>query len=250
MKIRAVGWLLAAVTAASAGPPFLTDDPEPVEWRHWEVYIASQYANTPGGPSGTAPHVEVNYGAAPNLQLHVIVPMAFARPTGGRFAWGPGDVELGAQFRFVQESRSCPMIGTFPHVELPAGAASHGLGFGHPQVFVPLWLQKSWGPWTTYGGGGYQINPGVGNANSWFGGWEVQRDLNAHWTVGGELYDQTSTAAGGANSSGFNVGGQFNFDDSHHLLFSAGRGFGAAPRFTAYAAFQWTLGPHEKKAKP
>ncbi len=24
----------------SAGPPFLTDDPEPVEYKHWEFYIA------------------------------------------------------------------------------------------------------------------------------------------------------------------------------------------------------------------
>jgi hypothetical protein len=27
---------------ASAGPPFRTDDPEPVEYRHWEAYVASQ----------------------------------------------------------------------------------------------------------------------------------------------------------------------------------------------------------------
>ena len=30
-------------TVAWAGPPFVTDDPEPVELHHWEVYLASQY---------------------------------------------------------------------------------------------------------------------------------------------------------------------------------------------------------------
>jgi len=30
-------------TPSSAGPPFQTDDPEPVEYRHWEVYLATQW---------------------------------------------------------------------------------------------------------------------------------------------------------------------------------------------------------------
>ena len=29
---------LAAATPAWAGPPFLTDDPEPTETGHWEIY--------------------------------------------------------------------------------------------------------------------------------------------------------------------------------------------------------------------
>jgi hypothetical protein len=55
---------LATELASRAGPPFLTDDPEPVEYRHWEVYVASQLARDQGGWSGTAPQLEVNYGAA------------------------------------------------------------------------------------------------------------------------------------------------------------------------------------------
>src|SRR5450432_350943 len=63
--------ILLASAAAQAGPPYVTDDPEPVDYRHWEVYLASQDAITSGGASGTAPHVEVNYGAVPDLQLHL-----------------------------------------------------------------------------------------------------------------------------------------------------------------------------------
>jgi hypothetical protein len=43
-----------------AGPPFTTDDPEPVEYRHWEIYVASQLEHDKGGWSGTSPHFEIN----------------------------------------------------------------------------------------------------------------------------------------------------------------------------------------------
>lgn len=47
----AVAWLaLAAPGTALAGPPYATDDPEPVEYRHWEIYIASQSIGAEGGP--------------------------------------------------------------------------------------------------------------------------------------------------------------------------------------------------------
>src|SRR5512136_3255041 len=96
-----------------AGPPYTTDDPEPVEYRHWEFYSATQHEITHDGATGTAPHFEVNYGAVPNLQLHVVVPLAYSRPDGGPTLYGFGDVELGAKLRFVQEGKRVPMVGVF-----------------------------------------------------------------------------------------------------------------------------------------
>ena len=85
MTVRglAVGviWLVCW-TGACAGPPFVTDDPEPVELGHWEVYASSIVVRNPSGVNGTLPHVEVNNGVAPNLQLHIIVPYFFDRPVG------------------------------------------------------------------------------------------------------------------------------------------------------------------------
>jgi hypothetical protein len=69
-------WLLCmalAATPAWAGPPYLTDDPEPVELGHWEFHLASQWTATRHAAQGTSPHVEVNYGALPQLQLPMIV---------------------------------------------------------------------------------------------------------------------------------------------------------------------------------
>ena len=33
---------------AFAGPPYITDDPEPVEYQHWEVYFASIFSQAAG----------------------------------------------------------------------------------------------------------------------------------------------------------------------------------------------------------
>ncbi len=90
---------------AAAGPPFVTDDPVPVDLHHWEVYGFSAATHVAGDTAGTAAGIEVNYGAAPNLQLHVIVPLAFDRPWGGPTATGLGDVELGVKYRLDPAER-------------------------------------------------------------------------------------------------------------------------------------------------
>src|SRR5437588_11461348 len=82
--------LALAAGRALAGPPYVTDDPEPVELHHWEVYLSSIYQHGPQGSSGTLPHIEVNNGLAPNLQLHIILPNAFSTVPGGPGVYGLG----------------------------------------------------------------------------------------------------------------------------------------------------------------
>ena len=232
---------------ARAGPPFVTDDPDPVEYRHWEFYLVSQDVKDKDGWVGTAPHVEVNYGALPNLQLHMIVPLAYVKPNGGSSHFGFGDLELGAKYRFIQEGDWRPMVGVFPIVDLPTGRSSKGLGGGYVRTFLPIWLQKSWGPWTTYGGGGYWINPGSENKNFWFAGWEVQREFSKVITIGAEVFYNTPPAKGEGSRTAFNVGTMINITDEHHILLSAGRDIQGQTRFMAYIGYQLTIGPKEEK---
>jgi hypothetical protein len=235
--------LLTAPGLALAGPPFLTDDPEPVEYQHHELYIGTQQTKTADGHSGNLPHVEYNYGAAPDLQLHVIVPYAFNTPANGSKQRGLGDVELGIKYRFVQETDDHPMVGVFPIVVTHTGSADKGLGNGATQVFLPVWLQKKWGDWQSYGGGGYWVNHAQGARNHWFFGWQVQKEISEHVTLGGEIFHATEQAAGEGSSTGFNLGGSYNFDEHNHVLFSAGKGLAnasATNRFSSYLAYQLT----------
>ncbi len=247
--VIAVFPLVIGLLVAWAGPPFVTDDPEPAEYRHWEIYLASQYAKDKEGWSSTAPHFEVNYGALLNLQLHLIAPFAYVKPDDGSSHYGFGDLELGAKYRFIQEADWRPMVGAFLIVDMPTGRSSKGLGSGHVKTFLPIWLQKSWGPWTSYGGGGYWINPGSENKDYWFAGLEVQRALSKSITLGAEVFYNTPTARGEGSRTGFNVGTIVNFTDEHHLLFSTGRDIHGQNRFSVYIAYQLTLGPREAEKK-
>lgn len=235
--------LLTASSLALAGPPFLTDDPEPVDYQHHELYISTQQTKTADGRAGTMPHVEYNYGIAPDLMVHVIAPYAFNSAAGGSRQKGLGDVEFGVKYRFLQETDNSPMVGIFPIIVTHTGDANKGLGNGGTQVFLPLWLQKKWGEWQSYGGGGYWINNAPDTKNHWFLGWQLQKEISEHLTLGGEIFHNTEQVAGMGSSTGFNLGGSYNFDEHNHLLFSAGKGLtnaDATNRFSSYIGYQLT----------
>jgi hypothetical protein len=238
--------LLAAPGMALAGPPYATDDPEPVEYRHWEVYLASQGTFAGGAFTGSAPHLEVNYGAAPGLQLHVIAPLVLAVGGGERGRYGPGDLELGVKVRFLDEDRAGVQVGTFPIVTLPTGSASRGLGAGGATVLLPIWLQKSAGPWTTYGGAGYRIRTAAGEADGWFLGWLLQRQVGLA-ALGAEVYRETSSGRTLAGRDGFDVGAVVDLSALHHLLLSIGAE-GGPREVHAYLGWQLTFGPPGREA--
>lgn len=229
--------------AAIAGPPFRTDDPVPVELGHYEFYTFSTGTHVTGDTSGVGPGFEFNYGLIPNGQFHIITPLAFDTAEGERSQYGYGDTELGFKYRFIEEDENGwrPQVGVFPIVELPTGSEKQGLGAGHTQVFLPVWVQKSFGDWTTYGGGGYWFNNSdkYGDQDYWFVGWLLQRKVTDKLTLGGEIFYQTADTIDGVDSTGFNLGGIYDVDDNNHILFSGGRGLQHAADTNDYS---WYIG--------
>lgn len=235
--------LLLLPLSIHAGPPYITDDPEPVAYKHWEFYLASQLSHDDTQWSGTLPHAEVNYGAAPNLQLHVIAPLAFVRPAGGPFDYANGNIELGAKYRFIQETDSRPQIGVFPLVEAPFGDRAKGLGSIDTPVFLPIWLQKTMGKWQTYGGGGYWFNPGTGNRGFLQAGWQAQYNINERWSPGAEIFYMSPQAEDGPARVSCNLGLVVNITDNHHIMASIGRDLHGPVLTQSYLAYQLTFGP-------
>lgn len=237
---------IAALSQVQAGAPFVTDDPEPVEYGHWEITGFSQATHLSGERSGTLAGIDINYGASPDLQVHLIAPLAFDKRAGAGTKIGYGDTELGAKYRFIDENEDGwrPAVAVFPIVTLPTGDDDRGLGAGHTREFLPLWLEKNFGDWRTFGGGGYWNNPGEGNKNYWFAGWALQRQVTEDLSLGGEVFHQTANTDGGKSSSGFNLGGIYDLTENYHLLVSAGRGIrnvSSTNRFSYYVGFQWTF---------
>ncbi len=195
-----------------------------------------------GDWSGTAPHFEFNYGVLPDVQLHLIAPLAYDAPPAGKSHYGYGDTELGVKYRFVQETNWLPQVGIFPLLEAPTGSASDNLGNGHWQAFLPLWLQKSWGDWTAYGGGGYGINSLNGHGNWGYVGAVLQKPVLPNVLIGAEVYHQTSLQTDFPNTgTAFNIGTVIDFSEHHHLLLSAGRSIDGPVDFQCYIACQFTF---------
>ncbi len=230
----------------------MTDDPDPVPLHHWELYtfytgVATQTSNNLAGPA-----IELNNGAAPNLQLHLIIPDSVVT-LNGRSHQGLGDVEAGVKYRLLKETPSSPEVGIFPLLELPTGDASRGLGNGRAWLKVPVWIQKSWHNWTVDCGAGYAINPAPGQLNFFYGGLLIQRAFSPRLTLGAELFmqgAQTDAGTTGANavpgsraSYLWNIGGYYNFTPDFSLLFSAGHSLAGEGNSVFYLALYRTWGP-------
>jgi hypothetical protein len=244
-----------APAVAWAGPPFQTDDPEPVDFRHYEFYTFGAADSTAIAVNTAGPAVEFNWGVVPNVQLHIVIPAAATWPSNspslaplgeGPSAFGLGDIETGVKIRFIQETRHRPMIGTFTMFEIPSGNAAKGLGVGKGWAKLPIWVQKSFGPWTTYGGVGENINTAPGNRNFTFGGWLVQRDIGTKLTLGTEVFSHGPEGLGTAQTRSatlVDVGGYYYFKNpGFQLLFCYGHtAFGQAENY-AYLGLYWTWG--------
>ena len=232
--------LVIGTTTTLAGPPFFTDDPEPVDFHHWEFYLASVQQHLREAANATLPHVEVNYGAFSNVQLHIVAPLEYVR-TGSDRHYGYSDTELGVKYRFVDETSSLPQIGIFPLVEVPTGSKTSGLGSGTVQLYLPLWFQKSWGDLTTYGGGGYWINPGSDAKNWVFLGWLAQYDFSEVLSLGGEFYFHSADAPDATDGADFSLGGFINLNEHNHILFSLGHSVTGEATTTVYLGYQVTV---------
>jgi hypothetical protein len=243
--------VLLYTATAFAGPPFQTDDPDPVPYRHYEAY-AFELSDTTSttGTSLSIPAVEFNWGAAPNLQLHIIAPLVTSfTPDGGPTNSGMGDLELGAKYRLVKETKYRPEIGIFPFIELPTGDASRGLGVGSTWYRLPLWLQKSWGPWTTYGGGGEVLIHQPGSRNYAFAGWLLQRQISKKLTLGAELFRHGAENVdpdGVRHATMADLGTIYEFRDGFELLAAAGHSIKGHPETYTYLALYWTWGKDTK----
>jgi len=241
--------LLLAVIAclcrpADGGPPFLTDDPDPVAFRHWELYAFSTLDKAAEQTEVRAPAFELTYGFAPNFEANLIFPVLASVPEDGSPAYGPGDLELGVKWRFLHETDRSPMAGIAPILSVPTGEEDRGLGNGRAWARLPVWLQKSWGrqgrQWTTYGGGGWAINTAAGQRSYPFGGWLLQKELTERLVLGGELFAWGKTEDGGRAGLIGNFGGYYNFTSSFSLLVTVGHTIAGQRRLVSYVGLFWT----------
>ncbi len=220
-------------TAAWAGPPYDTDDPEPADYRHWEIYMFGTGARSDGAFEGES-GLDINYGLADNVQLTTTIPINFTRGPGART--GMGDVEFGVKYRFYHNEAAGVSISVFPTVALPTSGKRYGSG--KTGMLLPIWAQKDFGKWSVFGGGGYSINPGAGNRNYWQVAIAMTRDVTPKLNIGAEITHRGPEEIGEKPTTTLGIGAIYRLKGPLSLLASAGPSFGGrnGDKYHAYVA--------------
>jgi hypothetical protein len=208
-----------AAVPAWAGPPYLTDDPVPTDFHHWEIYAFAQGEGrrpTFDGDTG----IDLNYGGFKDVQLTATLPLSFSHEPQQGWQGGTGDVEVAVKYRFINDEHSGFSAAIFPRAFLPTAAHSPG---EKTRVLLPLWLGKDFAGGTSiFGGGGYTINPGAGNRDFWQAGLAVTHDLSKKVSLGAEITRQGADAFGSSPQSRAGVGSIVQLSEHYALLFSGG----------------------------
>jgi hypothetical protein len=236
----ASSFLIVALPAL-AGPPYLSDDAEPTDYEHYEIYA---FANGTVGRDGNNGEggIDFNYGAAPDLQLTAVLPAGYAQPNRGPANVDLGNIELAAKYRVLHQDDFGLDVAVFPRVFLPAGSAQ--VGNRHASLLLPIWVEKDWGKLSGFGGGGCVLNHGDDSRNFCLVGWAMTYQLLPKLQLGGEVFHQTADTVGGRASTVVGAGVKYDLSGNCHLLGYIGptvQNAAETDRYTWYASFLFTF---------
>jgi len=233
--------LLFGTETAFAGPPYVTDDPEPTDQGHFEIYAFGAGTTTRDGRDGEA-GIDFNYGGAEDLQLTAVLPVSYETLHDRGTVAGIGNIELAAKYRFLHQDGFGWDVALFPRLFLPSLSAH--VGDCHASFLLPLWIAKDFGAWSTFGGGGCALNNGDGSKTYCLAGWALTRQVLPALRIGAEIYHQTADTRDGKASTGVGVGATYDLSKSYHLMASYGPGIQNAAetnRTSWYAALLMTF---------
>lgn len=217
LRVRlAVALILTLLTRpALAGPPYVSDDPEPTDTHHFEIYAFNSGTVTRGGTVGET-GIDFNYGAAPDLQLTATVPAGFSRSGRDTTNVGLTNVELAAKYRFLHQDEVGLDVSVFPRLFLPSPSTK--VGDGRASVLLPLWAEKDWpSGWSAFGGGGC-VFTGAGTKESCLGGIVVTYLVRPDLQIGPELAYQSADTHGTPASTSLGMGARYDINDTYHVL--------------------------------
>jgi hypothetical protein len=232
---------LGLVCPAMAGPPYVSDDPEPTDYKHFEIYTFNN-GTAARGDLGGASGIDFNYGAAPDLQLTATIPAGFDRSAVTATSIGLSNIELAAKYRFLHQDSFGLDVSVFPRVFLPS--PSKNIGDDTASLLLPVWVQKDWkGGWSAFGGGGCVVSE-RSPRNFCLTGGVVTYQLLPRLQMGVELFHRTADASGTPASSSIGLGARYDISDAYHLLGYVRRGIQNADetdQFSWYASILFTF---------
>lgn len=222
---------MVSALRAFAGPPYQSDDPEPTDYHHYEIYTFNKGGRSNGDLSG-ASGIDLNFGAAPNLQLTATLPAGFDFPSNGMTAFGISNIELAAKYRFLHQDTFGFDVAVFPRVFLPSGSPS--VGDKQASFLLPIWVQKDWGKWSAFGGGGCQFSAAGRSHDFCIYGGTLTLQVLPKLQLGIEAFHQTPDRAGNLATTTLGIGAKYDLNKDVHLLGYVAKGIQNTPTTNEY----------------
>lgn len=132
------------IFAQEGGHPMLTDDARVTDFHEWELNTSINTSIT-DHLELSVPHIDLNYGIAPNLQLNAEAPVGLTFDNDNQATTNVGEITLGIKYRFLDEEKFFISAATSP---LYVVNERRGL-------LIPLFLEKTIGQFLIGTGVGY-----------------------------------------------------------------------------------------------
>jgi hypothetical protein len=239
--------LFGSVPTATAqdGPPMLTEDAGTPGDGQWAITILTTYERDRDDTVFEAPLLEINYGIGYNFQLTFEAAWVIKRETDGPAKTGLGNSSLGLKWRFLDEERHGFDMSVYPQLEFnnPTRSVERGLADRGLRLFLPVAVEKQWGPFVLNAEAGYEIVQHGPDEVDY--GLAIERQLTRKFSLAVELH---VSALKNMQESEliFNAGSRFQLNRNLAVLASAGRtlrqpGTGG-PSYLASAGVQFNFG--------
>lgn len=232
----------AGTSAAWAGAPYLSGDPDMMGYHEWEFFFATQWELHDGNHvEGSFPQLEIGFGVAHNALIYLVLPssLSLSPGRGSRRAapeYGFGDPELSSSIRLFAETPTLPQVGIAPGFTIPLSSLPDGFDLNLAEVFMEFWLHKNVGPWLFNGGGVAHYSDETFSVEL---GAFAQRSFGEVVTLGAEIYETIPLDAGEIRTQ-LNLALMLDFPEGS-LLLSMGPSFGDVDGAQAYAAWLLTI---------
>src|SRR5688572_20178339 len=159
MTWRSPALVVAAVACTApllAGPPLETDDPDTPGAGRWEINISTQMEKRRDVWEWT-PLLDINYGVGARIQLKVKPRYAVHDESGERTRSGPGNIQLGMKWRFLDEQPHRFAMSIYPQLDVdpPGNSERRGLVDGGTEFTLPVQIARTFGRTRFYGEASY-----------------------------------------------------------------------------------------------
>ena len=230
------------LSPALAGPPYITDDPEPTDTGHWENYLFVEGARVEGQRFTPMAGIELNYGAFENTQLTLSVPLnPNPGPGGIGVVWAP--LGMGVKYRFIQEDEDGwrPQVAFFPSVAIPVGPANAGAPvtelLAHLDAEILRRLDRVRRRRL------HQQSRARATATSPITASRLQNQVTKDLALGVEVFGADKDSVDGHATSAVGLAALYDFNDLWHVVGSVNTGISNAhdaDQFSYNLALKWT----------